>query len=162
MAENTADLVAIFDEIRPSLVLTHSYEGGHPDHDAAAASVHAAAHLTEAPFRIVEFASYHAAECGMECERFRDDRTNVWERPLTEEQSRWKRRILDSYASQAKVLSQFPLKKEPLRMAPAYDFTVPPHEGALYYERFPWGVSPAQWRDLARSAFDNMGLPCAC
>jgi len=162
IAENVADLIAIFDQIRPLFVLTHSYEGGHPDHDAAAASVHAAAWLHEQRLRIIEFAGYHAAEGGIERECFRDDRTIVLERPLSEQQSLWKRRILNLYASQADVLSQFPLKNEPLRMAPAYNFAVSPHQGTLYYERFPWGVTPSRWRDLARSAFESMGVPCVC
>ena len=33
LAERLAKLIA---EIRPEIVITHAYEGGHPDHDSAA------------------------------------------------------------------------------------------------------------------------------
>ena len=35
--------------LRPSIVLTHPYEGGHPDHDAAAFAAHAACASMPAP-----------------------------------------------------------------------------------------------------------------
>ena len=53
-------------EEEPSVVVTHPYEGGHPDHDAAAFVVHAALALlarSGGPVRPVwEMTSYHARE----------------------------------------------------------------------------------------------------
>ena len=43
----------------PAAVFTHAYEGGHPDHDAAAFAVHAACCLVDAPPAIVEMPFYH-------------------------------------------------------------------------------------------------------
>jgi N-acetylglucosamine malate deacetylase 2 len=160
--ESVYQLSAIFDEIRPELVLTHPYEGGHPDHDAAAAAVHAVAWRRNRDFRVFEFASYHAGVCGMACECFADNRTVVLERPLAEEESRWKRQVLDCHASQANVLRQFPLKNEPLRAAPEYDFAAAPHSGGLYYERFGWSLTPSTWRVHAQSAFRRLEVPCVC
>jgi LmbE family N-acetylglucosaminyl deacetylase len=162
IAENTFNLLEIFGMVRPELVLTHAYEGGHPDHDATAASVHAAAWLSRRQFRLLEFAGYHSGPGGMECECFPDRSADVLERRLTKEQSSWKRKILNCYASQAAVLRQFPLGNEPLRPAVSCNFTAAPHEGQLYYERFGWGISPPEWRHLARDAFNRLAVPCAC
>src|SRR6185437_12780188 len=57
-------------EHRPEVVVTHPYEGGHPDHDACAFAVHQAATLLRtrgetAPL-IIEGAFYHAGSSGVE------------------------------------------------------------------------------------------------
>ncbi len=50
---------------RADAVLTHAYEGGHPDHDAVAFAVHAAARRAAGMGRpIVEMPFYHAAPDG--------------------------------------------------------------------------------------------------
>jgi hypothetical protein len=60
------------------------------------------------------------------------------------------------YRSQAKVLESFPTDIERFRVAPKYDFHSPPHRGPLFYERFDWGVSGAEWRELAvRASSEN-------
>jgi LmbE family N-acetylglucosaminyl deacetylase len=162
IAEHAMQLVAILDALRPSVVFTHAYEGGHPDHDATAAAVHAALRIRKTPCALAEFAGYHAGAAGMECECFLRGGADAVQRTLTPEQSRWKRGLLDCYSSQAHVLSQFPLRHEPLRLASPYDFSRPPHEGPLYYDGFDWGVDSAGWRSLAGRAFRNLGIPCMC
>src|SRR5262249_45196073 len=42
LPELTTRLAHLFRERQPQVVLTHPYEGGHPDHDASAFAVHAA------------------------------------------------------------------------------------------------------------------------
>ena len=60
--------------------------------------------------------------------------------------------MLEAFASQRSTLAKFPLDSECFRPAPRYDFTTPPHAGALYYEAhwlpMTWGL----WRSLARRA----------
>jgi LmbE family N-acetylglucosaminyl deacetylase len=162
IAANAIQLAAILGQFHPSVVFTHAYEGGHPDHDATAAAVHAAICLLKSPCALVEFAGYHAGPYGIECECFLDKTADVVERPLTISESRQKRDLLNCFASQSRVLAQFPLKDEPLRPAPQYDFARPPHAGPLYYERFDWAVDPAQWRALTGRAFRDLGIPCVC
>jgi LmbE family N-acetylglucosaminyl deacetylase len=142
------------------VVFTHPYEGGHPDHDATAAAVHAAGRLAhEADISIVEFASYHAGPAGFECERFLDPQHGLLDtQPLGRQEREHKRAILACYGSQKAVLAQFPLEREPLRAAPDYNFSRPPHSGTLYYEHFDWGITGAQWRDLAEQAFRQLRL----
>ncbi len=155
-------LAEMFERLCPAIVFTHAYEGGHPDHDASAAAVHAAVGLLKAPCKIAEFTGYHAGANGMECECFLEDGVDIAPRPLTYRESQWKRALLNCYPSQARVLAQFPLRHEPTRPAPLYDFTRAPHDGALYYERFDWGMNPAEWRTLARRAFRDLGMSCVC
>src|SRR5262249_51791723 len=49
-----------FAEWKTEVVLTHAYEGGHPDHDATAFAVHAACALLPVAPPVWEFAGYHA------------------------------------------------------------------------------------------------------
>jgi LmbE family N-acetylglucosaminyl deacetylase len=157
-------------ELRPSIALTHPYEGGHPDHDATAFAVHAACELlTEravAPPAIVEMAFYHNREVAMATGEFlpEDVRLTVGqdgvlshdckglEVVLTEEQRDLKRRMMDCFISQQRVLHLFPPGVEKFRRAPRYDFTRPPHAGDLLYERFDWRISGDEWRAQARDA----------
>ena len=137
-------------------VLTHAYEGGHPDHDAVALAVHLAGGAA-----IYEFAGYHAApEGGM--------RTGVFLEPspsgsgkdaeivvtLSPQDLARKRAMMACFRTQAKILSQFDPARERFRAAPAYDFTAPPHEGRLLYEEWGW-MSGVEWRRSARAALEG-------
>ena len=51
LAEIARRLSALFAEHRVAAVLTHAYEGGHPDHDATAWACHAAARLVPSTSR---------------------------------------------------------------------------------------------------------------
>jgi N-acetylglucosamine malate deacetylase 2 len=162
IADHGKRLAEMFQRLRPSMVFTHAYEGGHPDHDATAAAVHAAISLLNTPISMIEFAGYHAGANGFESECFFGDPVDVPRRPLTGPERQWKRELLNRYASQAAVLAQFPLQYEPMRLAPQYDFGRPPHSGTLYYERFDWGVKCVEWLALARRAFHHLDMPCMC
>jgi LmbE family N-acetylglucosaminyl deacetylase len=164
IADHAKRLAGLFERDRPPIVFTHPYEGGHPDHDATAAAVHGAARLSRRKPKLFEFAAYHAraGAAGMECERFLGDVPFAAQRPLTEKESTWKRDVLNQFESQARTLAQFPLQCEPLRAAPQYDFSQPPHPGRLYYEYFDWGSDGQQWRTLACQAFSDLGTSCVC
>jgi N-acetylglucosamine malate deacetylase 2 len=163
-------------ERRPEVVVTHPYEGGHPDHDATALAVHAACGLLRgegaAPPAILEMTSYHRRPSGapragcpddMETGEFLPARAS---RPageeillfLSREERRRKRALLDCYRSQEEVLRAFPLDAERFRPAPRYDFSRPPHEGELFYERRAWGMTGARWRSLASAALGALRL----
>jgi LmbE family N-acetylglucosaminyl deacetylase len=180
--EDLADLAlrirALLLALQPEIVLTHPYEGGHPDHDAAAFAVHAACALYpgrgagddgdgasewRAPPLIVEFTSYHAGGEGMVTSRFLDDRGARIVR-LSAGERALKRRMLDCYATQRRVLSWFTIESESFRPAPSYDFTVPPHQGRLWYEWFDWGMDGERWRRRANAALEALGLaaPLRC
>lgn len=147
-------LAALFERLGARHVFTHPYEGGHPDHDAVAVSVRCAVALCEGrgvPMpTILEFSSYHASASGLESECFLNHAdVPVRERVLTAGQQERKRRLFSCYKSQQRVLEWFPLKCEPIRLAPVYDFARAPHEGQLLYETFGWGFTGDKWRKLA-------------
>lgn len=155
--------ILLFD-VRAELVVTHPYEGGHPDHDATAFAMHAAGALLRRagydPPLVAELTSYHAEGPGLAVNRFlpapEGDEEIVL--PLADEARTRKQRLFDCYASQQHVLAQFPIGEERFRVAPRYDFRTPPHEGVLYYERFPWGMSADRWCTLASGALRALDL----
>jgi LmbE family N-acetylglucosaminyl deacetylase len=158
-----SELCALFRALRPGVVLTHPYEGGHPDHDAAAFAVRAACTLLEreggeAP-AVLEFTSYFAWGGGMAVGTFAggDAQPSVAiDLAGAELERKW--RMLACFGSQRATLAQFPVAPERFRVAPAYDFTRPPHPGELYYERFEWGTTGVAWRSRAAGALDALGL----
>lgn len=170
LAELTWALAAELQSFRPEAVLTHPYEGGHPDHDACAFAARAAVRLAGARCVIVEAPFYHsdghagghAGESGMEMGRFlasgraEADREAI--RPLSAEERRKKKERLACFASQAETLRPFEVEEERYRFAPSYAFNRPPHAGKLFYENFPWGVTGVQFRRLAAAALAELGI----
>ena len=152
---------------RPAVVVTHPYEGGHPDHDATAFGVHAALHLLrrvgEATPPLLEMTSYHAGPQGIAVGRFLPaEGCMPTLLPLSDEAREHKRRMLACFATQQAMLRYFPATEvEPLRVAPAYDFCVPPHPGTLFYEGFDWGMTGAHFRALAARSGAALGLGSA-
>ncbi|HEX6534304.1 MAG TPA: PIG-L family deacetylase [Gemmatimonadaceae bacterium] len=156
---------ALLERFRPEVVLTHPYEGGHPDHDAAAFAVHAAVarlRAAGAPAPVVlEMTSYHARGAELVTGEFLDDALLDAGAACTVEldaaERAMKRGMLDRYASQRRMLDRFPVRRERFRVAPRYDFTRAPHAGRLWYEWFGWGgMTGERWRALAASALARL------
>lgn len=167
LAQRLADL---FDGGDIGCVVTHAYEGGHPDHDSACFAAHAAAELLRrrglSVPALVEMTGYHAApgragqQPALETGRFLyapgAGREIVL--PLDPEAQVQKQRLFNGFATQAAVLAQFGMADERLRPAPAYDFLEPPHPGTLWYENHPWGCDGRTWRDKAAEAVAQLEL----
>lgn len=132
-------------------VVTHAYEHGHPDHDTAALAVALACEALEARNlrapAILEFPAYHLR-----------DRQEVfgafWPDPrapeavllLDQEEIQRKRAAIACFASQAAILSRFPIGSERLRRAPPHDFRRPAPPGLAWYDKFGWDMTLAVWR----------------
>ncbi len=132
------------------MVLTHAYEGGHPDHDATRFAVRSACRLmgVRAP-AVVEMTGYHAGPDGsMETGRFFSGQDGDLVVALDGREQVLKRRMLDCFVSQVATLAPFGVEHETFRRAPDYDFGAPPDEGTLHYERFDWGMDGPRWRSL--------------
>lgn len=157
MAELVGKLEEIFAEMHPHRVLTHPYEGGHPDHDAAAFAVHTAANRLRKKkgftIEVVEMTSYHNQGGRMATGVF-IARPGCAETTfaLSPAQREFKQQLFDCFTTQQTVLESFGTEFERFRLAPRYDFTGPPHEGVLFYEMFDWGMTGKQWRRLAAAA----------
>lgn len=155
LPELTERIAELMDRIRPGIVLTHAYEGGHPDHDAAAFAVAQAVKQCESRGRRhYEFTSYHAGTDGMVVGEFLGPAPALTVVRLTAAECELKRAMLACFASQQHMLRLFPVNQEKFRIAPRYDFTQAPHEGALQYEKFGWGITSEQWRQRAAAALE--------
>ncbi len=151
-------LANLFDRHGIQTVVTHAYEGGHPDHDAVACAVQGAAGSCD----LVAFAGYNAGT-GSFGTAFLPG-APVTTLPLSAPEQAERRAMLDCFASQAEILSRFDDSHVQFRPAPAYDFTQAPHEGPLNYETWGWPMTGARFRELAREAlsgFDAAGKPPA-
>jgi LmbE family N-acetylglucosaminyl deacetylase len=155
-------LSSLLCERKPDVLITHPYEGGHPDHDSAAlvASL-AVSTLTDkgliAP-ELLEMTSYHARDgrCFMG-EFLREPAAQPGSSDeliiqLSSEEYARKKCMMDCYESQTSVLRNFPLGPERLRVAREYDFARPPHQGMLWYEAMGWPITGERWRQLAARA----------
>ena len=162
----TTRILALLEKFRPQIVLTHPYEGGHPDHDSIAFACHSAKKMyeldyPESAFDLVEFTSYHAESGGIKtysflpCKDYEEIRLCLGpaERAL-------KLSMLQEFKTQQKTLAPFMLPEvEIFRPAPQYDFHRAPHSGRLFYEYFDWGLDGVTWRDLARDAERSLLSP---
>ncbi len=154
IAEIAERLRALFRAHDVRHVLTHAYEGGHPDHDAVALSVH----LAGAP-EVIEFPLYHARpEGGLAAQRFIEatftpalSRQREREIRLTEAEIARKRAMTACFQTQAAILSQFDATTERFRPVPEHDWTAPPHAGRLLYEEWGW-MTGSEWRKRAADA----------
>lgn len=148
-----------------SHVVTHAYEGGHPDHDSTAFCVHAACALIEragggAPV-IVEAPLYSAPQGAYIHSQFlpHDDAGPITTFPLTPREQALKRRMFDCHLTQRKTFDDFGVEEESFRLAPRYHFAAPPHAGAVGYDQFNWPVNGRVWRNQAWKAIRELGVP---
>jgi LmbE family N-acetylglucosaminyl deacetylase len=157
LVELAKTIAGRIESLRPELVLTHPYEGGHPDHDACAFAVHAGAQLAGFS-ELGEFASYHAGPPGVVAGQFLAGPEAVFVAQLSAEERARKQLMLDCFETQRATLAGFPTDAERYRRAPAYDFGQAPHPGRLFYEHFEWGMKGGLFRALAQQAFEELGL----
>jgi N-acetylglucosamine malate deacetylase 2 len=165
MADLARAFARVLADVGAAMVVTHPYEGGHPDHDAAALAARAAIALLRregrrAP-RLVEMTSYHAPGGRLAVGRFlpaAGGRETV--RALTPAEQEVKRAMLACFESQERVLAPFmrDLACERFRPAPPARFGRAPHDGPLWYERLELPVSGTRWRALARRALASLRL----
>jgi LmbE family N-acetylglucosaminyl deacetylase len=163
IADFAQQLVEIL--VNYQIVVTHAYEGGHPDHDATALSVQAACRLIERKGdsvpNLLEMTGSHRyggrVVRGIFIPHW--DAGPVAELRLTRTELDLKRRMFACYATQQKVLKKFSPDVERFRSAPRYDFLIAPHRGPLLYDGFGWGITGRAWRTAARQALRCLALP---
>jgi LmbE family N-acetylglucosaminyl deacetylase len=161
LLELVFDIARLIDEVRPEIVLTHPYEGGHSDHDATAFAVQLACGVLrrdKVPTPIVlELTSYHNVSGTRRVFHFlpfigSEQRTIH----LTDSEKTLKKAMYEEFISQSHVLERFPISIERFRPAPRYLFTQAPHEGQLDYERFCTMITGAEWRKNAEKALETI------
>jgi LmbE family N-acetylglucosaminyl deacetylase len=144
---------AVMDRLREALagaaiVITHSYEGSHPDHDACALACRAA---VPAGAGLWEFAGYHLKNGRIESGGFLTGDAEI-SVPLTGSDLVRKEKMLGCFETQRQVLTELRHDVEAFRPAPDVDFTRPPHSGALLYETWGFALDGARWREYAGEA----------
>lgn len=159
-------------KLRADVLLTHAYEGGHPDHDVAAMACRAAFEELRSEGgpvpELMEMALYHA---GLEGAPVIGEFLPVPPYAVENEESKvigWdlspadldvKQRMIECFRSQRESLAPFlPPRRESFRPAPHYDFTQPPHFGVLQYEKQGFPLTGRRWREIAREALPELGM----
>jgi LmbE family N-acetylglucosaminyl deacetylase len=136
------ELAAILAARAPRLVVTHAFEGGHPDHDATAVAVRAALVLIRrrqgSGPRLVEMTGYHMGGGRLVTGAFLAGPPRAIHHRLAPDERERKRRMLDRYASRRAVLSVFGVEEERFRVAPPLWPWPRPHTGPLHYEVRGW------------------------
>lgn len=147
-----------------SHVVTHAYEGGHPDHDSTSLCVHAAAALIAKgggmPPVVVEAPLYNAPGGRFQHSKFlpHGDAGPEMVFDLSATQQDLKRRMFDSHATQSKVFAPFDVTREQFRVAPRYHFLAPPHHGDVGYNVYMGRFTGMIWRRHAGQALRELGL----
>lgn len=165
LAELCLRITDLIDTIKPDVVLTHPYEGGHTDHDATAFAVHLACGVLRregvSPPAVLELTSYHARNGEKVMQEFlpheRADRDQRIVQ-LSDDDRSFKQRILDCFGTQRELLDRFGTEFEKFRPAPRYVFTVPPHEGRLNYEMYGNPERGRTWREYAAQALRSLRM----
>jgi LmbE family N-acetylglucosaminyl deacetylase len=160
-------LAALLRKLQPAVVVTHPYEGGHPDHDATAFAVRSASVLcglagVPEP-AVIEMTSYHSRSGRIQTGEFLPaemiwGKSEVKTLELSAKERALKQAMLRCHQTQAATLQYFSTERERFRIAPNYEFTRPPHEGKLFYENFNWGMTADRWCELASRALSGLAM----
>ncbi|MDQ5847009.1 MAG: PIG-L family deacetylase [Acidobacteriota bacterium] len=161
LAEITKQITSFLQRSGADIVVTHPYEGGHPDHDATAFATHAAVRLMKhngfRPPVIFEMA-LHPSDDGISRvpEFLPGSKTETTTLLLDAPAQALKRRMFDCFDTQRKSLQTSPIGPEKFRRPAEYDFSVPPHMGRLHYELFDSSIKSEEWQSLARKALADL------
>jgi N-acetylglucosamine malate deacetylase 2 len=166
LAENARKLATLFQEKGIQYVMTHAYEGGHPDHDAVTFSVHAAKKIMAKlglTAEIIEAPLYRRVGDVSVFQNFVPNERETIELRLTKKEMRDKSMLYDAYRSQESVFDQRSASRgvstevEQLREAPDYDFSVLPNNGNMSPLFNAAGIKD-QWQTLINQALDELSI----
>lgn len=157
----TKRITSFLQEAGTDIVVTHPYEGGHPDHDATAFATHAALRLMELnglkPPTLFEMALHPGNDEISKLPEFlpgaEGETTTL---VLDERATQLKRQMFECLQSQRRSMQASPVGLERFRQPPKYDFSVPPQEGQLHYEKFDWAPRSSEWQLRARKALKDL------
>jgi LmbE family N-acetylglucosaminyl deacetylase len=159
---NLTKRIAFFlQEWGTDIVVTHPYEGGHPDHDATAFATHAALGLMKRngfePPTLFEMALHPGNDDIAKLPEFlpgvAGETTTL---VLDERATKLKHRMFECLQSQRRSMEASPVGLERFRQPPEYDFSVPTQQGKLHYENFDWAPRSSEWQSRARKALRDL------
>jgi LmbE family N-acetylglucosaminyl deacetylase len=161
LADLTKRVAAFLQQSEADIVVTHPYEGGHPDHDATAFATHAALRLLKQngfePPVLFEMALHPSEDFKAKVPEFlpgtkRETTTLL----LDERAQKLKKQMFACFETQRRSLEVSPVGPEKFRQPSDYDFTAPPQNGKLHYENFDWAPSRKEWQSLACKALEDL------
>lgn len=161
LADLTKRITMFLQQSGANIVVTHPYEGGHPDHDATAFATHAALRLMRRngfrPPALFEMALHPSKDSKAKVPEFLPGAGRETTILLLDERATaLKQRMFACFESQRESLEASPFGPEKFRPPVAYDFTSPPQEGKLHYESFDWAPRWGEWQSLARQALADL------
>lgn len=161
LSDLTRRITTFLQQSGADIVVTHPYEGGHPDHDATAFATHAALRLMKQngfrPPTLFEMALHPDADgIGRVPEFLPGSEGETTTLLLDERATELKQRMLACLESQRQSLNASLAGPEKFRQPTLYDFTVPPQPGKLLYENFDWAPRSDEWQLLARKALGDL------
>ncbi len=161
LTELTRKIATFLQQTSANIVVTHPYEGAHPDHDATAFATHAALRLLKKngfrPPAVFEMALHPGPDSLAKVPEFLPGGERETTILLLDERSQLlKQEMFACFETQQASLKVSPIGPEKFRQPGSYDFSVPPAEGKLYYEDFQWSLSPEQWQAFAREAWEDL------
>ena len=164
LADLTKKIATFLQQSEADIVVTHPYEGGHPDHDATAFATHAALRLMKQsglkPPALFEMALHPSEDFKAKVPEFlpgpeRESTTLL----LDERAQKLKQRMFACLGTQRESLEVSPVGPERFRQPSAYDFSAPPQNGKLHYENFDWAPRSNEWQSLACEALKDLFPP---
>lgn len=161
LADLTKKIATFLQQSAPDIVVTHPYEGAHPDHDATAFATHAALRLMKLngfqPPALFEMGLHPSEDFKAKVPDFLPGTAGETTTLLLDERAKeMKQRMFACFETQRESLDVSPIGPEKFREPLAYDFTSPPQEGKLHYERFDWAPTREEWQSLACDALANL------
>jgi LmbE family N-acetylglucosaminyl deacetylase len=161
LADLTKKITTFLQQSAADIVITHPYEGGHPDHDATAFATHAALRLMKQngfrPPALFEMALHPSTDFKAKLPEFLPGSERETTTLLLDERARkLKRRMFACFETQRDSLEVSPVGPEKFRQPSTYDFSAPPQDGKLHYENFDWAPRRDEWQLLARKALTEL------
>ncbi len=161
LADLAKRIMTFLQQSAANIVVTHPYEGGHPDHDAVSFATHSALRLMkENGFRppvLFEMALHPSADGLAKVPEFLPGVEGETTTLLLDERSReLKQRMFACFETQRQSLEASPVGPERFRPPVSYDFSVPPQPGKLHYENFSWAPNKQEWQSLASKALADL------
>lgn len=143
------------------IVITHPYEGAHPDHDATSFATHAALRLLKEsglqPPVVFEMGLYPSKDLRTRVTGFLSAMDGEITTLLLDDRSReLKQRMFACLETHPGNVSGSAIDTEKFRRPPKYDFTLPPEPNKLHYENFGWAISSGEWQSLAARALGQL------
>ena len=134
-------------------VITHAFEGGHPDHDAVAFAVRAAVTTVEREVAVFEMPFYSLTASGPRIQRFAPADRGGQEQTITlsPAESRRKQDMFAAFVTQRHVLAMFSCVSERFRVAPLYDFRSLPTDGLVLYDAMRLSVTSVEVQHSMRA-----------